>query len=70
MLPILAAHSTDPLFLGYPYPLIWTDKNARISNHEAAMLKTQLLARLGKDVNNIKKYLNAANAHDVLDSIG
>lgn len=70
ILQLLAAQSTDPIFLGYPYPLIWTDKNARISNHEAAMLKTQLFVRLGKDINKIKKYLNAANAHDVLDSIG
>lgn len=70
ILPLLAAQSTDPLFLGYPYPLIWADKNARISNHEAAMLKTQLLARLGKDEKKIKKYLDATNAHDILDSIG
>lgn len=69
VLPLLAAHSTDPVFLGYPYGLIWADQNARVSNQEAAMLKTQFLLKLGKDAKKIKKYLNAANAHDILDHI-
>ncbi len=67
---LLTQHSSDPVFIGYPYGLIWTDKHARISNQEASMLKTQFLLKLGKDINKIKRCLNAANAHDILDSIG
>jgi hypothetical protein len=70
ILPTLASHATDPVFLGYPYGLIWADKLARISNHETAMLKTHFMVKLGKNALKIKKYLNAANAHEVLDSIG
>lgn len=70
ILPILASHSNDPVFLGYPYPLIWTDKCARISNQETAVLRTQFMVKLGKNITKVRKYLNAANAHEVLDNIG
>ena len=70
LLPALAAQSGDPVFLGYPYGLIWADRMARVSNQEAAMLKTQFFTKLGADAKRIRKYLNAANAHEVLDSIG
>ena len=70
VLPVVAAHSRDSVFRGYPYGLIWADKNARVSKQEASMLKTQFLLKLGRNIDRIKKYLSAANAHDVLDSIG
>ena len=66
----LAANSSDSVFLGYPYGLIWADKTARIANQELDSFKTQLFVNLGKDALKLKKYLNAANAHGILDSIG
>ena len=66
----LASQSQDPVFLGYPYGLIWADKIARVSHEEASLLRTQLFVHLGKDAEKIKKYTAAVNAHDVLDSIG
>jgi hypothetical protein len=66
----LVGQSVDPTFLGYPYGLVWVDKIARVSHREAAMLRTEFFVRLGKDGALVKKYMNASNAHDVLDSIG
>ncbi len=66
----LASQSNDPVFLGYPYGLVWTDKIARVSHEEASLLRTQLFVHLGKDAERIKRYTAAVSAHDVLDSIG
>lgn len=66
----LASQSQDPVFLGYPYGLVWVDKSARVSHEEASLLRTQLYVHLGKDAERIKRYTAAVNAHDVLDSIG
>ncbi|MBS3165964.1 hypothetical protein J4444_02480 [Candidatus Woesearchaeota archaeon] len=68
MLPHLAKNSTDSLFLGYPYGLILTDKMARISNVEKNSLKMNLLLR--DENKEIVEYLNAMNAHDILDNLG
>ncbi|MBW2963748.1 hypothetical protein KY306_03160 [Candidatus Woesearchaeota archaeon] len=61
--------SNDPVFPGYPYGLIYADRFARITNQEKEFLKTQLTVKLGKDFEKIKKYINALNAHDILDNI-
>lgn len=64
---MLAANSTDPIFIGYPYGLVEADRIARVSNNEKESLKTMLLVKLRN--RNIEKYLSAANAHEILDSI-
>jgi hypothetical protein len=65
VLPYLIQNSTDPLFLGYPYGLIFTDKLARISNTEKNSLKTKFLLKNKQ----LLDYLTTTNAHDILDSL-
>ena len=68
ILPHLLEHSTDSLFVGYPYGLVFADKLARITNKEKDALKMQFL--LNKNNSKIAVYVFATNAHDILDSIG
>lgn len=63
----VAGNCIDPIFIGYPYGLVEADKFARVSNHEKESLKTMFLVRLKNK--NIEKYLNSANAHEILDKI-
>ncbi|MBR9683178.1 hypothetical protein GOV03_01425 [Candidatus Woesearchaeota archaeon] len=65
VLPYLIPNSQDPLFLGYPYGLIFADQFARITNQEKSSLKTKFLLQIPE----IKDYLSTTNAHDILDSI-
>lgn len=64
----LASESTDPTFLGYPYGLIWVDKKARVHNKMASIEKTRILSNI-EEREQLEKYLNAENAHDILDNI-
>ncbi len=66
----IANNSRDLAFPGYPYGLIFADKLARVFNNEKEYLITLFQAKSGKNWHIIKKYLNAINAHDVLDRIG
>ncbi len=68
VLPFLIPQSTDPLFLGYPYGLIIADKMARVSNAEKDSLKMSFLLR--DENRDLASYLNAMNAHDILDNLG
>lgn len=63
----IAPNCCDPIFVGYPYGLIEADRIARVSNEEKEMLKTTILVKLRNK--NIEKYLNAVNAHEILDRI-
>lgn len=65
VLPFLVQNSIDPLFLGYPYGLIFADRFARISRMEKNSLKTRFFLQ-NKE---IADYLASTNAHDILDSI-
>ncbi|MFC1697521.1 hypothetical protein ACFL1H_04270 [Nanoarchaeota archaeon] len=49
--------------------MIEADKFARVSKNEADYLITSLITKSGKDFSIIKNYLNALNAHDILDNI-
>src|SRR3989338_1996858 len=62
---VLANNCTDPIFIGYPYGLVEVDRMARVTNTEKEMMKTMLVARINNK--NLEKYLNAANAHEILD---
>lgn len=63
----LSSNCRDPIFIGYPYGLVEADRIARVSNQEKEMLKTTILVKLRNK--NVEKYLNAANAHQILDKI-
>lgn len=65
VLSLLAGNSSDALFLGYPYGLIFVDQLARISNKEKQSLMVNFLLR--KENKEIMEYLHTSNAHDILD---
>ena len=68
ILPHLMNNSRDALFLGYPYGLILADQLARVSNEEKNSLRMNFLLR--KENKEIMGYLNATNAHEILDRMG
>lgn len=68
ILPFLVEQSQDAVFLGYPYGLILTDKLARVSNEERNALRMNFLLR--KENKGIRDYLQATNAHEILDTVG
>lgn len=70
VISLLKNQSHDPVFFGYPYGLIQADTFARISNKEKEYVLTKFLARFGKDIKKLKKYMSAVDAHSILDSIG
>lgn len=61
----LKSLSKDPVFLGYPYPLIQADKFARVSNQEKDLMKTKVLAKQPW----IEEHLSSSDVHDILDSM-
>lgn len=65
----LAAASSDPVFFGYPYPLIAADQLARVSNEEQEQRTMLLIVRAGKGYGALKGMANALNAHTILDRI-
>jgi len=67
-LPHLVQNSSDALFLGYPYGLLFVDRMARVSNNEKSSLKARFL--LKKENKELANYLNTNNAHDILDNLG
>ena len=67
VLSFLAGNSSDALFLGYPYGLIFVDKMARVGNKEKQSLMVNFLLR--KENREIMEYLQTSNSHDILDRI-
>ncbi len=67
VLPSLLLHSTDALFLGYPYGLVFADRMARVSNQEQKSLFLRLI--LNEKNKEIKEYLTTLDAHSILDSL-
>ena len=65
----LVSHSKDPLFLGYPYGLLFADQVARVSNQERILLLTTLQAKFKDNYAQVEGYLNTSSAHDILDRI-
>jgi len=66
---MLKSNSTDPVFFGYPYALIESDKFARVTNKESEIFKTKFMMKAGKDWKKISSFLKSNDAHSVLDSI-
>jgi hypothetical protein len=69
ILSLLAENSKDPVFFGYPYGLIEADRFARVSNKESEFLRMQIMVKLGKNAEKLKKYLASQDAHSILDSV-
>lgn len=67
VLPYLVLHSTDALFLGYPYGLVFADRLARVSNQEQKSLFLRLM--LDEKNKEIKEYLATLDAHSILDNL-
>ena len=61
--------STDPVFIGYPYPLVDVDSYSRVSDNERIMMATTIHTKLGKDILLLKNSLATSDAHDILDHI-
>ena len=69
ILTLLIENSKDPVFLGYPYGLIEADRFARVSNKEIEFLRIQLFVKMGKNAENVKRYLTSEDAHSILNNI-
>jgi len=67
IIPMLASHAKDPVFLGYPYGLVQADKLARVTHEEKRYLQLRFKHNLSEE--NLTQHLNTVNAHDVLDTI-
>jgi len=75
----LASNCSDPIFIGYPYGSIESDKIGRVSNKEREFFKTIFSVKLNNtspreltndsEKKNIENYFNSANAHEILDKI-
>lgn len=65
----LKGNSGDLAFPGYPYGLVLADRLARVSNEEAALLRTRLYAAAGSRWRSVERDLAAADAHQILDSM-
>ncbi|HLD01196.1 MAG TPA: hypothetical protein VJC39_05635 [Candidatus Nanoarchaeia archaeon] len=68
VLPSLVQNSSDALFLGYPYGLMFVDRMARVSNEEKKLRTMQFLAK--QQNKDLAVYLANTNAHNILDSLG
>ena len=65
----LKGNSGDLAFPGYPYGLVLADRLARVSNEEAALLRTKLYAAAGSRWKDVERDLAAADAHQILDGM-
>jgi len=65
----VSKHSTDPIFLGYPYGFIDVDRHARVTNKEVDYYRTILLAKSGDFESMIHSSLKPIDAHSILDNI-
>ena len=63
---ILASHSSDASFVGYPYGLIDADCMAAVKEGEKKMLRQLFFAKCGLLLKNLEQ---ATDAHDVLNTL-
>jgi hypothetical protein len=66
---ILSFLSNDPIFIGYPYPLVKVDSLARVSNEDVMFYKTRLMISAKEHGLELEKEDLAKCSHDILDSI-
>lgn len=67
---VLVTQSCDAAFLGYPYPLVFADRLARVANQETQALRCRLLAACKVQGKILDDDLASLDAHLILDSIG
>jgi len=65
----LAALSNDPVFLGYPYPLIKTDMLARVTNEQVQHLKTICSVEAKQSWEKMHIQEQHTKIHDILDNM-
>lgn len=67
----LAFYSGDIAFLGYPYPLVACDQEARVTNEELEPLKMMLLSEISKQggFEALQDGLKSLDAHDWLNKV-
>lgn len=65
----LSRLSTDPQFLGYPYPLVFVDQLARVSNNEISTMRTRLMVEAGDKWKKLELLANTQNTHGKLDQV-
>lgn len=66
---LLTANSVDPVFVGYPYGLIYADQRARVSNQEAALMRTNVFFLMKEGNKELGQGHSNDPAHKVLDKI-
>ncbi len=69
LLSLLALHSRDATFPGYPYGLVEADRLARVSNATQQYHRMLLEGRLGKRWRPLFEAMASMDAHDILDSM-
>ncbi len=62
--------SADPVFFGYPYPLVEADRLARVSNRDVELLSMRFRADAGARWKDLERLSRGNDAHGVLDRIG
>lgn len=63
----LAVVATDPVFPGYPYPLVEADQQARVSKRELELLKTRFMVEAGPRWKELQLLARGSDAHGILD---
>jgi hypothetical protein len=61
--------SADPVFFGYPYPLVEADRLARVSNRDVELLAMRFRADAGARWKDLERLSRGNDAHGVLDRI-
>ncbi|MBI2546726.1 hypothetical protein HYV81_06120 [Candidatus Woesearchaeota archaeon] len=65
----LASHANDAVFIGYPYGLIEAHQFAKIPATEKDFHRIQLMAKLGREWQDIERAVKSTDAHEVLDRV-
>lgn len=66
--PALTEHSSDPVFLGYPYGLILCDQLARVSHQEKELFFVKLKTSMHQGML-LENSLKSTDAHSILNNI-
>jgi len=69
VLPVLVYYATDPALMGYPYPLLKVDNDARISSHEKKLEVNKLkIAAKRQGLDFIEYDQKCTSMHNLMDS--
>jgi hypothetical protein len=65
----LALLAADPVFRGYPYPLVEADRMARVQNRELEGFRTRLMVEAGASWPELRRLARGSDSHAILDRI-